>query len=88
MMCTLQRLVYEFAVLKPLNKLTVRGIIPMVDNQVSQCRLLAVSSKHAGKRIDALLSSSLGTLLENDTLGIATALSERATHLYLWSNCA
>ena len=45
-----------------------------LDNQVSQCRLLAVSSKHAGKRIHALLSSSLGTLLDNDTLRIATAL--------------
>ena len=44
------------------------------DNSISECRLLALSSKHAGKLIDALPSASLSTLLDNDTLRIATAL--------------
>jgi len=44
------------------------------DNPISECRLLALSSMHAGKWINALPSSSLGTLLHNDTLSIATAL--------------
>jgi len=45
-----------------------------LDDQISQCRLLALSSKQAGKWIDALPSSSLGTLLDKDTLRFATAL--------------